>query len=472
MGGIRWWVAAGILLLPMALAEAPQVLELRAQIASFEVDHATALEARDGLFRLDLGLEPQPSLLLDDATKVSVTQYWVNTSVLVDPVSGATLERLNEVPESKTWTVEPGRITFLHPTDLPDVRVDLNSLFGLTLEPVSHLRVDTSVAPGALGPSRGYQATRQGHLVDFDRAPPNSGWVELGADQVSGPGEIRLLIDGWGVRLEDAREAQEIHTGSGHDDGHHFGNGGHTTETYSFLYVRAEGARLGLPPAARLEGYAPAPQIAWDGPARLELFHGDIDAGPDRVPVTQKDMTLDGRFQADVEFGPDAAFAGAPLRAAGVGVTSVPLPKVAGGLAPAQQLGVWASVAVGALTVGVVGVQTYRSPKRGPTPPAAAASASAPAPPEKLGLGELLERAQKTPLDGELQFRLGVELFRQGRPDVGLRALDRSFRLHPPAIVQLLEDPELASIRDRADIRQLLGRLQREQHRKLWAGYA
>jgi len=464
------WVVAGAVLVPMAAAVSPRILEVNAKVSHLLLPAEATIDARAALFRMDPGEHPVGALSLEGGD-VHVVQYWVNATELVDPISGGVLVHQFKPVAWSDVPLSPNRIEFLHPTDEPDVRLVAASALGLTFASPGDVRANASAARDAIGPSRANDAARQPTLGAFDRPPTASGWLEFEASTITGPGEVSLLIDGWGVRLQDDEHSMDVHTGSTQEHEHGFGNGGHADATYTFLVIRAHDARLVLPAGTHLEGFAPAPQISWDGPAHLELYSGDVDVGQARVPITQREMTIEGKFRSDLEFAPDSAFAGASLRAAGVGVASIALPQAAG-LAPSQQMGVWASVAVGALAVSVLGVQTYRGPRRARIAPPPTSPLVGPPAPEILDLGQLIERAQKQPLDGELQFRLGVELFRVGRPDVGLRAIDRSFRLHPPAVVRLLEDPELASIRDSHEIRQLLGRFQREQHRKVWAGYA
>jgi hypothetical protein len=466
-----------LLAMPMAAAAAPQVIEVRAQLEQLDVASPARVTLREALFRpvFDEGAAAGSFAVFEDG-RVTVTQWWRNNTVLIDPITGETIHRHDEPLTSRTLDLQPESIELVRPVDTPEIRIALRSVLGMRAENAAEVRIDAQRPPDALGVPRAYTTAHLATLQPFVEPPPEAGGVDFRPCTLEGYGDANFLIDGWVVRLHEGGEVEEVVTGRDPGPGHRFGQGGTRTESYSFLTIRAESTRTTFPHgSAVFQGLAPMPQLAWDGPAKLAVLRGDVNVGPVRVPVTEKQFHIDGRFQAQVLFGPQAAYNGAEFLATGVGTTSslgnLPL---GGGYGVAQAAGVWTSLAVGALTIGVLGVHTFRAPGRlrsAAAPPAAPAPAPPPAE-EKLGLPELIERAQKEPLNSGLQFDLGVELIKIGRADVGLRALDRSFRLEPGGILKLLEDPELAPLRERHEVRLLLGRFQREQHRKVWAGYA
>lgn len=93
-------------------------------------------------------------------------------------------------------------------------------------------------------------------------------------------------------------------------------------------------------------------------------------------------------------------------------------------------------------------------------------------PPEPTWLETLLRRIDVNPFDGEARFHLGLELLRRGNDALGLRHLAQGFRYHPAGILRLLQDPDLAPIRDHVEVRRLLKRFHRDQSRRVWTGYA
>jgi hypothetical protein len=75
-------------------------------------------------------------------------------------------------------------------------------------------------------------------------------------------------------------------------------------------------------------------------------------------------------------------------------------------------------------------------------------------------------------MDAAACFRLAVELFRLGIEADGLRLLDRSIRIDPMLIVQLLQEPQLGAIRQSAGVQRLLAGVKRDYDRRLLTGYA
>ncbi len=489
MGGLNRG-AAGILLAlllvgvaPATAADTGDVIEVRAQMASLRVPDDCRLLIKEGLFDADIDsatVSDEP-LLRFEGGRIEATQFWRNATRVVDPLSGGNVGRWNDVAQSRDIAFQPRQVAVLNPTDVPTVRVTLVSMNGFTFPDARNLGVASMIPLGGMSEPRAIGLSQLGLLGDFDRAPADSGWLEFQPQNLVSKGSVGYLIDGYNLRLSDGIRTEDVWTGFTEGEGHHVGEGGHTPEVYSFLVIWAHGGQHTFGSAVKsFTGQAPMPQVGWVGEATIDVHRGDVIVGSNVVPLNQNQVTLTGNFRADMVFDAESALYGGSLHAAGVGRSSAFAPVAA---APddgflgeiSNSFGVWSSLAMGALTVAILGVKTLRRPRAMAKPADPLTAAAAPKPPDPAPaatLDELVERAQKSPLDGEAQFVLGVELFRRGQPDIALRHLDRSFRLQPGGIMRLLEDPELAPMRDHGEVRQLLGRYHREQQRRVWAGYA
>lgn len=128
------------------------------------------------------------------------------------------------------------------------------------------------------------------------------------------------------------------------------------------------------------------------------------------------------------------------------------------------------AVAILSAGAGALGSQVFRGRPRwsilGLHPP------SSPPIPPTPALSDLVLRVRANPLDGEARLQLGLELVRSGQVEAGAGHLSRSFRLYPPGIMRVLEDPDLQPIRDLPEVRQVLRRFQREHQQRMWTGYA
>lgn len=140
-----------------------------------------------------------------------------------------------------------------------------------------------------------------------------------------------------------------------------------------------------------------------------------------------------------------------------------------------------AAAAVLAAGLGIAGSLRFRPSVAVPGVPhparAAAIARPRPAPTsggweQGLRVSDLLERVRTNPLDGIARFELGIALLKADHLELGLKHLDRAFRLFPEALLRFLEDPAFGPLRQRDEVKRILRRFQRDQERRLWMGYA
>lgn len=147
-----------------------------------------------------------------------------------------------------------------------------------------------------------------------------------------------------------------------------------------------------------------------------------------------------------------------------------------GGTPPAMPWAIWILGAVFGAGMGAAAVRSLARPRstlsrrlkaiRAGTPGGALSSVS------PLGLQALLARVQRVPHDAEACFLVATQLLMQGSQEMGLRYLDRSLRLNPLHVLRLLQEADLAPVREHPEVQALLKRLKNDYDRRAWTGYA
>lgn len=491
------------LIVPSAQAAQTHALELQASIEQLVMEDEGTIQANEGLYRFQAptqgetqAAEPIPWLSID-AGAIIVRQYWVNGTTVQEPLGGGNAYTFEDRPEVVQIDIQPTELTLLSRTDDPDLRMYVRDPNGAVANVGAGSTMQAPPAINPFGTTRAFLHTVDWNDPELDRfhtIPEDSLWFSLRPTLWDIGEEMVLLIDGWNVRLGNEHEAMDFQTGSRTEQGTPLREGGMARDIYTFLVVTILDGTVEVDAeSGAWQGYAPAPRMTWTGNAALDVYHGQLRADAATVTLSQNRLRLGGDFQGDAQFTDGPGLDGAQVRATGNGITNAALPfDEAGPFATASRAGLWGASLIGLAVVGALVGQTTRSVRHrdhgqvkkrpedvpvatAPTPAEtkqAAPGANPPADAATLNVEELVERVQRHPLDSDAQFHLGVRLIQAGQASMAVRHLERSFRIDQNGILRLLENPDYRDALAHPDVRDLLARIQREQQRRVWAGYA
>lgn len=506
-----WILVVSLAVVPVAWAESDQdPIQLDVEASTLRMAPPCLLEAKWALWRAGSlpgdGTRPAIAFLPETTTAI---QYWRNRTLVVDPRTGTGLWAHMDPLASRTLTFRPEEVYLVRPRDGPDLRlaVDAEST-PESFQAAPGLTLSVEDQATDLVPPRA--SFHLGSLYrDLSERRTSSGWSELTLRGLEGTGDVTILVDGWELRLSNPSNTANIQTGTTmlHDlhGVHH--------QSYSFLVLTSRASSVEFPSAnIAWRGYVADPGLQWSGAAYLNQVNGFLSLDGITHAIQSDVLKLEGEFHAWTDFAESPADAQVNLRATGRGSTSYapPAPTSSQSLVslPAA-IGLGAPMLLGLLLIGAFSMRSVRvsgaAPRRSATPrivprasPAVSrahhdgpvsvpidplSSSTAPVPDGSVphnatatgflhDVEGMLAKVRDEPLNGEARFHLGVALLKAERSREGLRHLAQSFRLSPESLLRFLESPDYEDVRRRHEVRALLGRIQREQHWKIWGGYA